>query len=204
MRNTNTMLFVLVTATIVFSACSRAQKQPAPQTDKILIVYLSRTKNTKAVAEMIHGKIGGAIVALELQHPYPENYKAIVEQVASENETGFLPPLKTKIDNIAQYDIVFVGFPTWGMQLPPPIKSFLKQYDLSGKTIVPFNTNAGYGVGSSFETVRALAPKSNIWEGFSAIGGIERDGILFVMEGNKEVQVQSEVGKWLQKMALPK
>ncbi len=52
-----------------------------------------------------------------------------MEQVAKENETGFLPPLKTKIDNIKQYDVVFVGFPTWGMQLPPPMKSFLRQYN---------------------------------------------------------------------------
>ena len=94
--------------------------------------------------------VGGTLVALELKNPYPEDYKAIVDQVVKENESGFLPPLKTKIDSIQKYDVVFVGFPTWGMQLPPPMKSFLNQYDLSGKTIVPFNTNAGYGIGSTF------------------------------------------------------
>ena len=117
---------------------------------KVLIVYLSRTNNTKAVAEIIHRQVGGTLVALELENPYPENYQAIVDQVARENETGYLPPLKTKIDSLEKYDVVFVGFPTWGMQLPPPLKSFLSQYDLSGKTVVPFNTNAGYGIGSSF------------------------------------------------------
>ncbi|WP_303745093.1 flavodoxin family protein, partial [Bacillus toyonensis] len=90
---------------------------------KVLIVYLSRTKNTKAIAEIIHKNVGGTLVALELQTPYPEDYKAIVDQVSMENETGFLPPLKTRIDSIAKYDVVFIGFPTWGMQLPPPIKS---------------------------------------------------------------------------------
>src|SRR5690606_8460446 len=119
-------------------------------------------------------------------------YQAIVDQVAEENATGFLPPLKTKIDNIEKYDVVFVGFPTWGMQLPPPMKSFLRQYDLSGKNIIPFNTNAGYGVGSSFETVRELCPDSNIPEGFSTKGGIERDGIYFVMQGERERQAQTE------------
>lgn len=68
--------------------------------------------------------------------------------------------------------------------------------------MVPFNTNAGYGVGSSFETVKALAPRSTILEGFSTRGGVERDGVLFVMEGNKEKQVQQEVTAWLKKINL--
>jgi flavodoxin len=170
--------------------------------ENILIVYLTRTNNTKAVAEIIHKKVGGVLVGLELQNPYPENYSATVEQVAKENETGFLPPLETKIGHIEKFDVVFVGFPTWGMQLPPPMKSFLKQYDLSGKTIVPFNTNGGYGIGNSFDTVKDLCPKSSVVEGFSIKGGIERDGILFVMEGEKERQAQDEVDKWLKKLNL--
>jgi len=174
---------------LVSLSCSSQTKDIEPKallvdrSEKILIVYLSRTNNTKAVAEIIHEKVGGNLVALELEKPYPIDYKAIVEQVAKENESGFLPPLKTKIDNIQQYDIVFVGFPTWGMQLPPPVKSFLTKHDLSSKTVIPFNTNAGYGIGSSFETLKKLCSNSTIPEGISLKGGIERDGILFVMEG---------------------
>jgi flavodoxin len=122
--------------------------------------------------------------------------------VAKENETGFLPPLKTKISGIEQYDVVFVGFPTWGMQMPPPVKSFLKRYDLKGKTVVPFNTHAGYGVGSGFQEVKQLSPGSRILEGLSIKGGIERDGILFVMEGEKEKQAKAEVADWLKKIGL--
>lgn len=166
---------------------------------KVLIVYLSRTKNTKAVAEIIHKYVGGDLIMLELVTRYPEHYQTMVDQVAKENANGYLPPLKTKIDSIEKYDVVFVEFPTWGMQLPPPMKSFLNQYDLSGKTIVPFNTNAGYGIGSSFETVNQLCPKSKVLKGFSTKGGVERDGILFVMEGNKEKQVQAEIQNWLKK-----
>lgn len=143
-------------------------------------------------------------MALEVATPYPEHYQTMVDQVADENAKGYLPPLKTKIDNIANYDVVFVGFPTWGMQLPPPMKSFLSQYDLSGKTVVPFNTNAGYGVGSSFETVKKLCSQSDILEGYSTKGGVERDGILFVMEGDKEKEVQVEVQDWLKKIGLIK
>lgn len=170
----------------------------------VLIVYLSRTKNTKAIAEIIQKTVGGKLVSLELEKPYPENYQAIVAQVAQENSSGYLPPLKTKIDSIQKYDLIFIGFPTWGMQLPPPMKSFLSSHNLQGKTIIPFNTNAGYGIGSTFQTVKDLAPSSNILEGFSTRGGIERDGVYFVMEGEKEKQAQLEVQKWLQKIEIVK
>ena len=122
-------------------------------------MHLSRTNNTKAIAEIIRKNAGGTLISLELEKPYPENYQATVQQVVEENESGYLPPLKTKIDSIEKYDVVFIGFPTWGMKLPPPMKSFLHQYDLSGKTIIPFNTNGGYGAGSGFETVKELCPK---------------------------------------------
>jgi len=197
--------------TILFMSCTPAQQEDINKEtssninpERTLIVYLSRTNNTKAVAQIIQKNVGGTLVALELETPYPEHYQTTVNQVAEENRTGFLPPLKTKIDSIQNYDVVFVGFPTWGMQLPPPMKSFLKQYDLSDKKVIPFNTNGGYGIGSSFQTVKELYPNSDVLEGFTVKGGSERDGILFVMEGDKEVQVQSEVKKWLREIGLIK
>tara|TARA_R110002020_G_scaffold111933_3_gene258066 strand:- start:910 stop:1470 length:561 start_codon:yes stop_codon:yes gene_type:complete len=166
----------------------------------ILIVYLSQTNNTRAVAQMIQKKTGGEMTAIELQDPYPENYQEIVAQVAEENETGFLPPLQTKINNLDHYDTVFIGFPTWGMQLPPPIKSFLTTNNLSGKTVIPFNTNAGYGLGSTIKTINKLCSDSKVLEAFSVEGGIERDGILFVMEGEKAEQVEEKLDDWLAKI----
>ena len=191
--------FSTLLITIMCIGCGCLKAQPS-----VLIVYLSRTNNTKAIAEMIQKQIGGKLVSLELEKPYPKNYRAIVDQVAKENSTGYLPALKTKIDDITQYDIIFVGFPTWGMQLPPPIKTFLSSYNIKGKTIIPFNTNAGYGIGSTFQTVEALAPDSKILEGFSIKGGIERDRILFVMKGEKEKQANLQVRNWLKKIGIKK
>src|ERR1700750_2491894 len=113
-------IFFLVLFALCTSGCSNAQSMASK---KILIVYLSRTNNTKAIAEIIQKNVGGRIVALELEKPYPENYQATVAQVVKENEENFLPPLKTQIDSISKYDIVFVGFPTWDMTMPPPMKS---------------------------------------------------------------------------------
>jgi flavodoxin len=180
------------------TGCAKAQQKTNAK--KVLIVYLSRTHNTKAIAEIIQQQVGGKLTALELQSPYPANYQATVAQVTKENETGYLPPLKTKIDSIGKYDVIFIGFPTWGMQLPPPMKSFLHQYNLEGKTIIPFNTNAGYGIGSAFQTVRELCPKSKVLEGFTMKGGIERDGQLLVIKGNYLIKAKAEVKKWLAKI----
>ncbi len=186
-------LSILILTIVNIAISNILQAQP-------LIVYLSRTKNTKAVAAIIQRNTGGKLAELELVRPYPDDYKAIVAQVARENESGYLPPLKTRITDLQRYDTLFIGFPTWGMQLPPSVKSFLRQHDLAGKTIIPFNTNAGYGVGSSFETLKTFCPRSSVLKGYSTKGGIERDGILYVMEGDKEKQVEKEIIQWL--MAL--
>ncbi len=205
------MTQMLLTFFLLILGCSSSQTKnknagldPTLKSDKVLIVYLSRTNNTKTIAEIIHKNTGGTLVALELEKPYPENYRATVEQVVRENETGYLPPVKTKIDSIQNYDVVFVGFPTWGMKLPPPMKSFLKQYDLSGKTIVPFNTNDGYGIGSSFDTVKELCTKSKILEGFSIKGGTESDGQARLTKVENAKEAETKVKKWLQEIKLTK
>ena len=194
---------------LLISSCSSSEMKnfdvkndTTNRSKKVLIVYLSRTNNTKAIAEIIYKNIGGTLVALELEKPYPENYSATVQQVVRENETGYLPPLKTKIDSIENYDFVFVGFPTWDMKMPPPMKSFLKQYNLTGKTVIPFNTNAGYGAGSSFQTVKELCPNSNVLEGFEITGGVERDGVLLAIKDKKRKEAETKVKEWLQNIKL--
>jgi len=163
----------------------------------VLIVYLSRTGNTEVIAKIIHARVGGKLVALELESPYPENYDAIVKQVAQENESGYLPPLKTIISELETYQTVFIGFPTWGMELPPPVKSFLHHNDLRGKVVFPFNTNAGYGVGSSFDTLKEMCKGCEVRTGFSTRGGIERDGVYLAIKGKTREHAELEVSKWL-------
>lgn len=211
MKSTTSVTHMLLAFFLLILACSSSQSKDtnaiedsALNPDKILIVYLSRTNNTKAIAEMIQRNVGGKLVALELEKPYPENYQVTVQQVVKENETGYLPPLKTKIDSIQNYHVVFVGFPTWGMKLPPPMKSFLRQYDLSGITVVPFNTNDGYGIGSSFDTAKELCPKSKILDGFSIKGGTESDGRARLSKVENARDAETKVKKWLQEIKLIK
>ena len=198
-------LFVLISACTCSGSTNTAMSENTmADTNRILIVYLSRTNNTKAIAEIIQHNVGGKLVALELEKPYPENYQQTVQQVVEENEAGYLPRLKTKIDSIEKYDVVFIGFPTWDMKMPPPMKSFLHQYDLKRKTVIPFNTNAGYGVGSGFKTVKELCPNSKVLEGFEIKAGAEKDGQFLVIKDEKEKEAETKVKKWLGQLNIIK
>jgi flavodoxin len=193
------VLFCVIFCLCISFGCTNAQ---VISPGKILIVYLSRTNNTKAIAEIIQRNGGGVLVALELEQPYPENYRQTVQQVVKENQAGFLPALKTKIDGIEKYDVVFIGFPTWDMKMPPPMKSFLKQYNLKGKTVIPFNTNAGYGAGSGFQTVKELCSNSKVLEGFEMKAGAEKDGQFLVIKDERAKEAEAGVKKWLRKIKV--
>lgn len=197
----NIKILCLITSMLIgFTSCSNGQETEIKTTKKVLIVYLTRTQNTKSVAELIQQKTAGTLAVIEPVKPYPTHYKTMVDQVADENAKGFLPPIKLSIENINNYDTIFIGFPTWGMQLPPPIKSFLKQYSMKGKTVIPFNTNAGYGVGSGFDEIKRTSQEATILEGYSVVGGKERDGVLFVMKNEKLKSVSDEIDRWLKKI----
>lgn len=187
-------------ALIFNSSCLEAQNHT--DNTKKLIVYLSRTHNTEAVAQMIQQRVGGDLEALQLQEPYPENYQQIVDQVQKENETGFLPPLKPLKVELSAYDTIFVGFPTWGMQLPPPVKGFLKNSDLRGKTIIPFNTNAGFGVGSGFDTVKQMSEGATVLKGFSVEGGYEKKGIFLAIKEERAQEVAILLERWLKNLKI--
>jgi flavodoxin len=193
---------IVLSIPIASQAEERTKPLDGAMEEDTLIVYLSRTGNTAAIAEIIHQAVGGEIVQIKLEEPYPEDYDAIVAQVDRENETGYLPPLETSIPDMQEYETVFVGFPTWDMQLPPPMKSFLNEYDLSGRRVVPFNTHGGYGTGSSFEQVRELAGESQVPEGFSMRGGLERDGIYLAIEGERREEAEARVRDWLRDLQM--
>jgi flavodoxin len=191
---------ILVAASIVFNSCSNAQMTTSK---KVLIVYLTRTNNTKSVAEMIQSKMGGDLLQIEPKNPYPKDYQKHVEQVDDENEREYLPPLKNEI-KISGYDIIFIGFPTWDMQVPPPMKTFLKENNWTGKTIVPFNTNSCFGLGSSQSQFAQYCSKGSLKEIFSVTGGYEKKGIMYVMQGNKAIEVSKQLDNWLNKIGLLK
>ena len=96
----------------------------------MLVVYYSRSGNTREIANQIHVLAGGDIVELQTVNPYPAEYRATTEQAKQELQSGYRPPLKTKISDITAYDVVFVGSPNWWGTFSMPVWTFLSEYNL--------------------------------------------------------------------------
>ncbi|WP_298643531.1 flavodoxin [uncultured Cardiobacterium sp.] len=183
-------LLTLFTAAALIPAMTHARPS------RPLVVYLSRSGNTRAVAEIITEQTGGILFALEPQPPYPRDYQAQVAAAAKELADGSGHPLAAMPD-LTGVERIYLGWPTWAMQLPSPVQTFLRQADLGGKTLCPFNTHAGYGVGDGFATLARLAPQSRILPGLSVEGGYEKKGILLAIQGQRRAAVARTVRAWL-------
>lgn len=167
------------------------QEQALSPVRKILVVYFSHSGKTRELANQIHTTVGGDIIEIQPENPYPSNYFALVQRAKEEREAAYKPALKTKIEKIASYDVIFVGSPIWGGTIPQAIVSFLSEYDLSGKTIVPFCTYGGSGQGRSVTDIIQLCPQSTVLEGF----GVESKNVK---------NAQPEITNWLNKIKITK
>jgi flavodoxin len=158
---------------------------------KILVVYFSHTGNTREIADQIHKIVGGDIFEIQGVKPYPADYDACVKQAKQELESGYKPALKTKIENIEAYDLVFIGYPIWFGTFPAPVKTFLSGCDFSGKTVVPFCTHGGGGQGRSVTDIKILCPKSTVLDGVAVRGADVKTA-------------QNTVSEWLRKIKITK
>ena len=128
------------------TAIAQTEKEQNMAEKKILIAYYSYSGNTQEVAETIQKGIGGDLFEIKTAGSYPQSYRPMTEQAKKEIEAGYRPELMTRVDNMAQYDVVFLGSPNWWGTITPQVSSFLDTYDLSGKTVIPFVTHGGGGV----------------------------------------------------------
>lgn len=149
-------------------ADSNAEKNSGSH--KILVAYFSRSGNTRELAQMIEQQTGGDLFEIVPQDPYPTDYNQTVERFRRERAENARPAIADNVDNMADYDVVFIGYPNWGSDMPYVVRTFLEQYDFSGKTVIPFCTNGGGGFGSSVETIKELCPDSDILEGYQVNG----------------------------------
>lgn len=154
----------------------------------MLITYYSRTGNTRTMANYVHDMVGGDLVEIKTVDPYPAEYRATTEQAKKELESGYKPPLTTKIESMESYDVVFVGSPCWWGTIATPVISFLSAYDFSGKTLVPFMTHGGSGLGRTMSHVTELCPNATVVQGLairgSAIGSSRNEVADWLRELN--------------------
>lgn len=146
---------------------------------KILVAYFSATNTTKGVAEKIAKVTGGTLFAIVPQQPYTSqdlNYNDPDSRSSKEqNDRNARPAIDGSVQNSADYDVIFLGYPIWWGQAPKIICTFLESYDFSGKTIIPFCTSGSSGIGGSEASLRQLAA-SSVWKAGKRFAGSASEG----------------------------
>lgn len=159
--------------------------------NKELVVYFSWSGNTAKVASEIQNETGADSFEIVPKQPYTEDYNTLLDIAKEEKDNKAHPEISGKIENIEDYDVIFLGFPNWWGDMPMIIYSFLDQYDLSGKTIAPFCTSGGSGFSNALSEIKILEPNANVVEGLH-------------IEGSRAADSKDSISKWLQKINVNK
>jgi flavodoxin len=146
--------------------------------------------DTARLAQMIHEFTGGETFSIQTVVLYPNEYGRCVSIAADEKAQNIRPELKTHIDNMEDYDIIYLGYPIWWYTVPMGVFTFMEEYDLSGKTIVPYCSHGGGGLLSSVRDITAALPDSTILAPFSVYQH-------FNYKNTKE-----DVESWLKKIGM--
>ena len=140
--------------------------------------------NTGVVASVIADLTGADIFSIRTVESYPDNYNDTIDQGQEEQQEDVRPELSGQIENLDSYDTIFLGYPNWWGDMPMAIYSSLDEYDLSGKTIVPFVTSGGSGFSGSVEEIEDAEPDAEVLEGLS-------------LSDSEATDAQSDIEEWL-------
>ena len=171
--------------------CNRQSSNPSNSGAKVLVAYFSRYGNTdydsnidattsasvvvedgerqgttELIARMIAEQTGGDLHLIETTDTYPTDFDDVVDQNHQEIANGTRPTLSSHVD-LSGYDVIFVGYPVWASTTPTPVLTFLEEQNLSGKTVIPFCTHAGYGAGSSYSAIRSSSSGAAVEQGLA-------------------------------------
>ena len=163
------MILVLVTMTLAVVSCGprpEAQKGEAPKAPKMLVVYYTQSSNTKTVAQEMATRLNADLAEIVPVVPYDGDFQATVERGKKELDEKSYPEIQPLTVDVANYDVVFLGYPIWFGTYAPPIFTWLDQVDLSGKKVVPFCTFGSGGLESSVMDLAKAEPKAEILPGY--------------------------------------
>lgn len=161
------------------SLSSQTAPESQGQSGSVLVAYYSHTGNTEAVAQQIAEPTGGTLAVIQRQ----EEYGDLQTEAEAEIQEGARPAITVSVDNVKDYDTIFVGYPIWWEEAPAMIATFLESYDFAGKTIVPFCTSSRDSIDNSLHIFTELCPDATIAQALTA---------------NSEADIQP----WLQELGL--
>ena len=153
----------------------------------VLVAYFSATGTTEGVAENIAAGLNADLYEIVPQEPYTDadlNYNDDDSRSTIEmNDPDARPAISGSVENMEQYDIVFIGYPIWWGEAPRIISTFVESYDFSGKTIVPFCTSGGSGIGSSAEDLEELTSGAEWLSGSRLRGSDSQEDVMEWVNG---------------------
>ena len=158
-------ILVAVAVALLLTACAQKQKENQSVETKTLVAYFSATGTTAEAAQKVAAVIGGDLHEIQPAEPYTEadldwhnkESRSSVEMADKSSR----PAIKNAVENIEKYDTIFVGFPIWWGIAPTIVNTFLEQYKLDGKTLVPFFTSGGSDKGETLDYLKPSAPNGN-------------------------------------------
>ena len=150
-------LFLLAMMATILTSCTK---------QKTLVLYYSQTGTTQAVSEELQKQLGADIERIEAVIPYDGDFQATIQRSGDERRNGELPELKPIQANLADYDVIFIGYPIWFGTYAMPIATLVKENDFAGKTIVPFCTFGSGGLASSTNALKQALPQADIRQGY--------------------------------------
>ncbi len=139
----------------------------------------------RAVADMIQENVGGDLFSIRTSVVYPTDGEELIDYAAQEQDENARPELTSHIENLDQYDTIFIGYPNWWADLPMAVYSFFDEYDFSGKTIIPFNVHNGSRFSRTIQTIEELEPDATVIE----------DG--FTVSEQTVAEAAPDVARWL-------
>lgn len=191
----------------IFSILTKGETIMAQETKnskKILVAYFSRTGNqysvgnitegnTAIIAKMIASKTGGDLFEIKVvKDEYPEDHMKMIEYAKQEKNNNKRPAIIGKVNNFADYDVIFIGYPNWWADLPMPVYTFLESYDFKGKTVIPFCTHEGSGLSGTERNVKATT-KADVKEGLAIYGHVAQ---------NSRKEADKKVSDWLKDLGF--
>ncbi|MGX7896068.1 flavodoxin [Tsuneonella sp. HG222] len=188
-RRTLLAMPAILTMTAGAAACAQPASIAAGGSSRLLVAFFTRSGNTRVIAGTIQRALNANLFEIQPARPYPADYEETVAQAEGERDRGYEPPLAAAVPNLRSYESIFLGFPIWGETAPPIIRSFLRAHDLSGRTLRPFITHGGYGLGNSLAVLAEHAP------------GVRIEA-PFVMEADQERRTLTQVRGWLDQVDL--
>ena len=157
-------LVIALVAVVMLTACAQ-NKKGKDMEKKTLVAYFSATGTTAEAAKKLAAVTGGVLFEIQPVQPYTDadlNWRDKESRSSVEmKDKSSRPAIKNKVENMDQYDTVYVGYPIWWYIAPTIINTFLEQYNLEGKTVIPFFTSGGSGKGETMKYLTPSAPKAN-------------------------------------------